>query len=111
MGLSLLLTERHTHPAPLEREQQPANSLSRSHEAGSLGDRNLVVGRQALQGSCREMSLVGNDAKCHNGEDVYKHSSPQSAKEQALCATSSSFPGGQFGPGSSAPLGICSGGA
>lgn len=44
-----------SHPACTFGEQQPANSLSRSHEARSLGAHNLVVSRQALQGSCKDV--------------------------------------------------------
>lgn len=82
--------------------QQPANALSRYHEAVSLGDRNLVESADKPCKALGKMSLVGNDAKCHNGESVYKHTS-LFAKEQGLYAASRSFPGGLCGPGSPAP--------
>lgn len=80
-------------------DQQPANSLSRSHVAVSLGDHNLVESADRLCKALGKMSLVGNDAKCHNGESVYKYSSLL-VKEQALCVASGLFPGGLSGPGS-----------
>lgn len=68
----------------------------------SLGDRNLGESADKLCKAPGKMSLVGSDAKCHNGESVYKHTS-LFAKEQGLYAASRSFPGGLSGPGSPAP--------
>lgn len=65
-------------------DQQPANSLSRSHVAVSLGDRNLVESADKLCKALGKMSLVGNDAKCHMGESVDKLSSLL-AKEHVFC--------------------------
>lgn len=84
---------------------QPANSLSRSHVAVSLGDHNLMESADKVCKTLGKVSLIQNDAKCHLGSP-FANTLLLSCQRASVPVATSSFPHHLSVPGSSSLLGL-----